>query len=53
VPAIFEMLDELKEIVLGIGSRIGVMKKTMAHEILQRVLYRVSYIVGRKDKYTA
>lgn len=47
------MCEELHQIGLGIGARVGVMKKTLAHEMIQRVWSRVTNIVGLKTKYTA
>ncbi|KAG0779226.1 hypothetical protein G6F16_010955 [Rhizopus arrhizus] len=45
--------DELRLIGLQIGAKLGVMKKTLANEMLQRVWGRISFIIGRDHKIEA
>ncbi|RCH88252.1 hypothetical protein CU098_001012, partial [Rhizopus stolonifer] len=47
---IFVIADELRLIGLQIGAKIGVMKKTLANEMIQRVWGRISFIVGNNHK---
>ncbi|CAO3702734.1 unnamed protein product [Rhizopus stolonifer] len=42
--------DGLRLIGLQIGAKIGVMKKTLANEMIQRVWGRISFIVGENHK---
>ncbi|KAI8067656.1 uncharacterized protein B0P05DRAFT_552445 [Gilbertella persicaria] len=41
---------ELKNMSLQMGAKLGVMKKTMANEMIQRVWGRIFYIVGKDTK---
>ncbi|CAO3698153.1 unnamed protein product [Rhizopus microsporus] len=47
---IIQIADELRLIGLQIGAKLGVMKKTIANEMVQRVWSRISFIIGRDDK---
>ncbi|KAG2237114.1 hypothetical protein INT48_004616 [Thamnidium elegans] len=42
---VLQMAEELRNIGLGIGARLGVIKKTLANEMIQRVWSRISYVV--------
>ncbi|KAI8372648.1 hypothetical protein EDC96DRAFT_54913 [Choanephora cucurbitarum] len=47
---VLKMAAQLRNIGLQIGAKLGVMKKTMANEMIQRVWGRIFYIVGKETK---
>ncbi|KAL7320404.1 hypothetical protein PS15m_000296 [Mucor circinelloides] len=44
---VLEIADELHKIGLSIGAHIGVMKKTLAKEIIQRVCSRLTFLMNK------
>ncbi|KAK4517700.1 uncharacterized protein ATC70_001041 [Mucor velutinosus] len=44
---VLEIADELHKIGLSIGAHIGVMKKTLAKEIIQRVCSRLTFLINK------
>jgi hypothetical protein len=47
------MIFSLLIFVFLSGAKLGVMKKTLANEMLQRVWGRISFIIGRDHKIEA
>lgn len=49
---VLKIANELRTIGLQIGARVGVMKKTLANEMILRVWRRVTHILGPSKAFT-
>ncbi|KAI8970407.1 hypothetical protein BDF20DRAFT_123656 [Mycotypha africana] len=48
--SILSIANALRDIGLQIGAKLGVMNKTLANEIIQRVWSRITYVLGKTTK---